>query len=62
VNLHDLQWPQVSSHPVGIPKLEKGGWKSMDYLKSISGVIVAAINLLAKAIERSKAPRENEEP
>jgi len=25
-------------------------------------VIVAAINLLAKALDRSKAPRENEEP
>jgi hypothetical protein len=34
----------------------------MDYLKSISDVIVAAINLLAKVIERSKAPREDEEP
>jgi hypothetical protein len=57
-----LQWPQVSNLQVGIPKLEKGGWKSMDYLKSISDVIVAAINLLAKVVDRSKAPRENEEP
>ena len=34
----------------------------MDHLKSISDLVVAAINLLAKVVDRSKAPRENEEP
>jgi hypothetical protein len=43
-------------------KIEKGGDEAMDYLKTLSDVIVAAINLLAKIVERSKAPRTNEEP
>jgi len=34
----------------------------MDYLKSISDVIVAAVNLLAKIVERSMARRANDEP
>jgi hypothetical protein len=34
----------------------------MDYLKPISDVIVAAINLALKLIDRSKAPREDEGP
>ena len=42
--------------------LEKGGMASMEYLKAISDVIVAAINLVTKIVERSKARRTNDEP
>ena len=34
----------------------------MEYLRAISDVIVATINLLARIVERSRAPRANEEP
>ena len=41
--------------------LEKGGMAFMEYLKAISDVIIATINLVSKIVERSMARRTNDE-